>query len=69
VTYDRDVSEIIPLVLLVDAIFIHPITDDPNSLRELIYLSPGVPILVMNLWAWGYPRIIEIYFFGKDNKT
>ena len=59
---------VIPLALLMDAIFIYPITDDPNSLRELIFLVFGVPIIILNYWAWAYPRIIELYFFGKDNQ-
>lgn len=37
-----------------------------NSIAELIYMVFGIPILIVNLWAWMYPEIIEVYFFGKD---
>ena len=59
---------IIPVALLTDAIFLHPTNYGENSLGELAFLVFGVPILIFNLWAWGYPRIIEIYFFGKKDE-
>ena len=58
---------IIPLALLTDALLLHPTNYGENSLGELAFLWFGVPILILNLWAWGYPRIIEFYFFGKTN--
>jgi len=61
-------SPLSPLALLVDAIFIHPLTDDTNSLSELGFLVCGIPILIFNLWAWIYPEIVEFYFFGKQQK-
>jgi hypothetical protein len=47
---------------------ISPITEEPNSVGELVYLVFGVPILVLNLWVWVEPEIIEVYFLGKDTR-
>jgi hypothetical protein len=58
---------LIPLALLTDAILLHPDSYGENSAGELIYLACGVPILILNLWAWGYPRLIEVLFLGKNN--
>ena len=54
--------------LIVDAIFLHPANYGQNSLGKLAYLVFGVPILILNLWAWGYPPIIELYIFGKKEE-
>ena len=55
---------IIPIVLLVyNLIFLR--TDyGGDSIEEMAYLIFGVPILIFNLWAWGYPEIIEFYLWG-----
>jgi len=59
---------IIPLALLADKIAFHPTDYDETSLKTLIFLIIGVPILVLNLWAWAYPELIEASFLGKENK-
>ena len=60
---------IIPLVLLVDHIFIQTNDYEEASLKELAYMILGIPILILNLWAWIYPEIIEIYFLGKKDQA
>ena len=59
---------IIPLALMMDSIF-HP---DHYYIEDSMYLMAyqafGIPILVLNLWAWIDPEIIEFYFFGKELK-
>jgi hypothetical protein len=60
---------IIPIALLTDAIILHPANYGENSLGELVFLVFGIPILILNLWAWGYSRIIEVYFFGKKDEN
>ena len=56
---------IIPFALLADLIFFHPTNYDEDSLQTLVYLVIGVPILILNIWAWGASNAIEYYFFGK----
>ena len=58
---------ILPIALIIYITLVDPITDDPNSLRELVYTVFGIPILILNLWAWIYPEIIEFYFLGKKS--
>ena len=58
---------LIPLALLTYAILLHPDSYGENSAGELIYLACGIPILILNLWAWGYPRLIELLFLGKND--
>ena len=59
------ILSIIPVTLLVDHIFIQPNYYVEASLKEMAYMILGIPILILNLWAWTYPHIIEVYFFGK----
>ena len=62
---------IIPIVLLVyNLIFLR--TDyGGDSIGEMAFLIFGVPILVLNFWAWVYPEIIEFFLWGdkKDRNT
>jgi hypothetical protein len=58
---------LIPLALLTDAILLHPANYGENSLGELAFLCLGIPILVLNLWAWVHPSIVEFYFFRKKH--
>ena len=59
---------IIPLALLADTFLFHITEQVRDSLEILIYLVLGIPVLILNIWAWGYPEIIEFYFFGKVKK-
>lgn len=59
---------IIPVTMLVDSIFVHPANYGPGSLGELAYPVFGVPILILNMWAWVQPEIIEFYFFAKEKE-
>ena len=59
------VLAIVPVAMIVDAIFLHPANYGPGSLGELVYPVFGVPILILNMWAWVHSEIIEFYFFGK----
>ncbi len=56
------------LALLADKLFFHLNEYDEDSLRTMAFMVFGVPILVLNFWAWVYPEIIEFYFLGKDIK-
>jgi hypothetical protein len=58
----------IPLALLADKLLIYPMEYDEDSMKTLAYLVIGVPILILNFWAWAYPEIIEFYFLGKDKR-
>lgn len=62
------VLAIIPLSLLVDNLFFHPQFYGEGSLGELVYLLIGVPVLILNFWAWSYPEIIEFTFLGMEKK-
>ena len=50
---------------MVYIVFFNPIGGERNSLREYAFLCFGLPILMLNFFAWGYPRIIETLVFGK----
>lgn len=60
---------VIPLLLVAYISMFLPSTRDLDSWGELIYMLFGVPMLIVNLWAWMYPEIIEVYFFGKHKRT
>mgnify|MGYP003436152053 FL=1 len=62
------VLAIIPVTMLVDSIFVHPANYESGTLGELLYPVIGVPILILNMWAWVHPEIIELYFFWKDKE-
>jgi hypothetical protein len=57
---------ILPLAMLIDAIFLHPLLYGEGSFGELVFPIIGMPILTLNFWAWEYPEIIEFYFFGYE---
>jgi hypothetical protein len=54
---------IIPIWLLVNTVS-KPATYGEVTLGELAYLVVGTPIMILNLWAWIEPEIIEFYFLG-----
>ena len=58
------VMAIIPIALLVyNLIFLR--TDyGRDSIWEMAYLVFGVPILILNFWAWSYPEMIEFFLWG-----
>ena len=56
---------IIPVAMLVDALFLHPGNYGSGSLGKLLYPAIGIPILIVNMWAWVHPEIIEFYFLEK----
>jgi len=53
----------IPIFLLVDTVS-KPAIYGEVTLEELAYLVLGTPIMILNLWAWIDPEIIEFYFPG-----
>jgi hypothetical protein len=59
---------IIPLALLADKLLFHPTDYDEDSLRTLAYSVIGVPIVILNFWAWIYPEIIEFYFLTRSKE-
>ncbi|HXQ34427.1 MAG TPA: hypothetical protein VN843_10470 [Anaerolineales bacterium] len=65
----RGILTIIPLALLVDHIFIHPYYYGEDSLQEKIYMILGIPILLLNFWAWGASQTIESYFFSSKKEN
>jgi hypothetical protein len=56
---------IIPIGLMVASIA-DPKMTAQNSNMEMIFLLVGVPILVLNLWAWDAPQIIKKLFGVKE---
>ncbi len=59
---------VFPVGLLIDHIFFELPAYNPNSITEYIYLVLGVPILILNYWAWFEPEVIELPFFGREKK-
>jgi hypothetical protein len=55
-----------PLALLADQLIFHPTEYDELSIRTLAFVVLGVPILILNYWAWFDHEIIAFYFFGKE---
>lgn len=51
---------VFPLALLVDSIFLHPAFYTSDSLGEMLYTVVGIPVLILNLWAWAEPGLIEV---------
>lgn len=62
------VSALLPLALLVDALFWRPAFYASNLLGEMLYTVIGIPILIVNLWAWTEPELIEVAFLGKGKR-
>jgi hypothetical protein len=60
---------VIPLVLVAYLTLFLPSTRELDSWGELVYMLFGVPMLIVSLWAWIYPEIIEVYFFGKHKQA
>jgi hypothetical protein len=56
---------IIPLWQLIGNIA-HPSADEG---AELLYLLIGLPICMLNLWEWGYPRAIDVILYGDNSET
>ena len=59
---------ILPLALLLFHIFFQADSSAGDALSELIYLVFGLPIMVLNAWAWLEPEVIEFYFLGITHK-
>lgn len=57
---------IIPVAMIVDSFFLHPGNYGPGTLGELVFPAIGVPILILNMWVWVHPEIIEYYFLRKE---
>jgi hypothetical protein len=62
------VLALIPFGLLADKFFFHLNAYDEDSLQTLVFHFLGMPILILNMWAWFEPEIIEFYFFGREPK-
>jgi hypothetical protein len=60
---------VIPLVLVAYITLFLPSARERNSWGELAYMLFGVPMLIVNLWAWMYSEIIKVYFFGKHKQA
>ena len=54
------------VALLLDDFFFHPVNYEEDSLGLLVYLAVGIPILILNMWAWGAPESLKTYFSKKD---
>jgi len=59
---------IIPIWLLVDSVS-KPATCGEITVGELAYVILGSPIMILNLWAWIDPEIIETYFPGVKRQN
>jgi len=59
---------IIPFGLLADKFLLHLNAYDEDSLQTMAFHILGMPILILNMWVWFEPEIIEYYFWGKKPK-
>lgn len=57
------------LALFAAGTLLPPIVNDQDSLIELFFPAVVVPILMLNLWAWFEPEIIQFYFLGKEKEV
>ena len=60
------VLAILPLVLLLDILFLHPERNCDACIETYIYMFLGLPSLIFNYWAWFEPEMIEFAFLGKE---
>jgi hypothetical protein len=37
----------------------------PDATSELISLTVGLPIIILNIWAWQAPELLRKLIFGK----
>ncbi|MFZ5856734.1 MAG: hypothetical protein ACOYZ6_07885 [Chloroflexota bacterium] len=58
---------IIPLALIIASIA-DPKFASHNTAAEWAFILVGIPILVLNLWAWDAPHIIKS-IFGPDERN
>lgn len=59
---------IVPIFLIVDTVS-KPANYGEVTLGELAYLILGTPIMILNLWAWIEPEIIESYFLDMKDRN
>jgi hypothetical protein len=59
---------ILPFALLVQQILAQPGHYGEDSLQQMAFVVLGVPILILNLWAWMYPRGTEVFALGGQGK-
>ena len=59
---------IIPVALLAYKLIFLRTDYGGDSIQEMALLWFGVPILVLNYWAWADPEIIEILLWGDRKK-
>ena len=59
---------IVPIFLIVDTVS-KPANYGEVTLGELAYLVLGTPIMILNLWAWIEPEIIESFFLDVKNRN
>lgn len=56
------------LAFFTAAILLPPLVNDQDSLLEWLFTAIGIPILILNMWAWVHPEIIEVVFLGKKKE-
>jgi uncharacterized membrane protein len=56
---------ILSIVLMVYIVFFNPISGERNSIREYAFLCFGLPVLMLNFFAWSHPRFLEAFVFWK----
>jgi hypothetical protein len=59
------VPALLVLVFFAAAILLPPVMNDQYALLECLFPAIGIPILIINMWAWGAPELIEGLFFAK----
>jgi hypothetical protein len=53
---------------ITDAIVLHPENYGENSMQELAFLIVGLPILILNVWAWMYPEMLAFYVWEEGRE-
>jgi uncharacterized membrane protein len=56
---------ILSIVLMVYIVFFNPISGERNSIREYAFLCFGLPVLMLNFFAWFTPDLVQFYFSKK----
>lgn len=56
---------ILSIVLMVYIVFFNPISGERNSIREYVFLCFGLPVLMLNFFAWFTPDLVQSYFSKK----
>ena len=61
------VLAIIPIALIIYNLIFMNNYYGGDSMAEMAYTVFGIPILIFNLWAWYYPKMVAYILWGEKS--